>query len=211
MSTALNQRLIILFAVFLTTGLSISAQSSSLRIADVRFSEEVPQFGGERWLAMEVLVDVRGNSDRTAPNPEFIDSVKIQVAIAHNLGDQSRPRLEYFWTQVEAPTLERGAHRFRFYLSPEQVRRGRMDGGEPYAWFVQADIGNESEQTATPNQSILAVSRDLREMARLERFKELLEEQKEKRAGILLPQIETPFRDMYLEDTPFVRGYDRGE
>ena len=195
--------------VLVISSVSLHGQSASdLRIANVRFSEETPQFGGERWLEMEVLLDVQGNSNRAAPNPDFIDRVHIQVGLANNIGNPSNPALEYYWTRVEAPTLERGTHRFRFYLSPEQIRRGRMGGGEPYAWYVQVDVGNPGASNPQM-QSIFAVSRTLRELPRLERFKELLEDQKEARAGILLPQVETPFRDMYADNTPMVKGYNR--
>lgn len=190
----------------------LAAQTTNdLRIADVRFSEQHPQFGGDRWLAMEVRVEVRGTSNPSAVNPDFIDQIAMKVAFAHNLGDQANPNLEYFWTRVEVPTLERGAHWFRFYLPPEQIERGRMNGGEPYAWFVRIDLGHVSQDPAAPNQTVWAVSGNLRAMPRLERFQELLKEQEEQRAGILLPQVETPFRDMYLEETPFIKGSDRHE
>jgi hypothetical protein len=59
--------------------------------------------------------------------------------------------------------------------------------------------------------TVLAVSAALRDQARLDRFLELLEEQKEARAGLLLPQAETPFRDAYADDTPTIKGYDRSK
>ena len=185
-------------------------QSADLRITDVRFSKERPPNGGDSWLAMEVRVEIRNNSDRTAANREFLDDITLTVGIAHNIGTSSNPRLDYYWTQVEAATLERGDHRFRFYLSPEQIKRGRISTGEPYAWYIQATYGSDPSETAASSPAVLAVSDRLRELGRLERFQQLLDEQKESRAGILLPQIETPFRDMYASETPVLKGYQSG-
>ena len=159
---------------------------------------------------MDVRLEVRNNSNRNAPNRQFLDDIQLYVAQAHNLGTGSKPQLEYFWTRVEVATLERGTHRFRFYLSPEQIERGQISGGEPYAWYVQASFGGAAED-GTPLMTTLAVSDQLRSPARLERFQQLLNEQEEERGGILLPQAETPFRDMYRDETPTIRGYKRAE
>jgi hypothetical protein len=192
--------------------LSAEAQrTADLRITDVRFSKERSPIGGDSWLAMEIRVTITNNSDRTAANPEFIDDITLNVGIAHNLGSSTSPKLDYYWTQVEAATLKRGDHRFRFYLSPEQIERGRISTGEPYAWYIQATYGSAPSETAAASPAVLAVSDRLREPGRLERFQQLLEEQKESRAGILLPQIETPFRDMYASETPVLKGYKRGK
>lgn len=191
----------------------LAAQSqppSDMRIADVRFSRDRPRIGGTSWFAMEVRVDVRNNSDPTAPNRQFLDDVRVYAAMAHNLGTQSKPQLEYFWTEVEAPTLERGTHTFRFYLSPEQIKRGQISSGQPYAWFVQVSYGRSAASGEPSTPTAFAVSDLLRGPGRLERFQELLDSQKTDRAGILLPQIETPFRDMYISETPTLRGKTGG-
>jgi hypothetical protein len=157
-----------------------------------------------------VMVDVRQSIDRTAANPEFVDEVSLMIALANNAGNASQPRLEYFWTQVEVPSVKRGIQHFRFYLPPEQVERGRMNNNEPYAWYVQINQGTATAE-ANSEGAVLAVSQNLREQPRLDRFLTLLEEKKDERAGILLPQAETPFRDLYAEDTPVIRGINRGE
>jgi hypothetical protein len=124
-------QLLLLFAL----GSQLFAQpSENLRVNNVRFSQERSPYGGEAWLEMEIEVDVRGNPSPTAPNREFLDDLTVEVALAHNLGNPSRPRLEYFWTVVELPTIKRGARRLRFYLSSNQVERGRIINDEPYAW-----------------------------------------------------------------------------
>lgn len=190
--------------------LSAGAQpSADLRITDVRFSKERPPTGGDSWLAMEVRVEITNNSDRTAANREFLDDVTLSVGIAHNLGTSTNPRLDYYWTHVEAATLKRGEHRFRFYLSPEQIERGRISTGEPYAWYIQATYGSAPSETMPSSPAVIAVSDRLRDPGHLERFQQLLDEQKEFRAGILLPQIETPFRDMYASETPVLKGFKR--
>lgn len=192
----------------------LAAQSQSqadVRIADVRFSRDKPRIGGASWFAMEVRIDVRNNSDPTAPNRQFLDDIQVYAAMAHNLGTQSKPQLEYFWTEVEAPSLERDTHTFRFYLSPEQIKRGQISSGEPYAWFVQVSYGKTPTAEDTSALTVIAVSDLLRGPGRLERFQELLDAQKPERAGILLPQIETPFRDMYISETPTLRGKARGK
>ncbi len=187
----------------------LTAQSqppSDVRVADVRFSRDRPRIGGASWFAMEVRVDVRNNSNPTAPNRQFLDDVRVYAAMAHNLGTQSKPQLEYFWIEVEAPTLERDTHTFRFYLSPEQIKRGQISSGEPYAWFVQVSYGQTPSLEESSAPVAIAASNLLRGPGRLERFQELLDAQKPERAGILLPQIETPFRDMYISETPTLRG-----
>ena len=123
-------QLLLLFAL----GSQLFAQpSENLRVNNVRFSQERSPNGGEAWLEMEIEVDVRGNPSPTAPNREFLDDLTVEVALAHNLGNPSRPRLEYFWMVVELPTIKRGARRLRFYLSSNQVERGRIINDEPYA------------------------------------------------------------------------------
>jgi len=112
--------------------------------------------------------------------------------------------------EVEAATLERGDHRFRFYLSPEQIERGRISSGEPYAWHIQAIYGSATSEPLPNTPVVIAVSERLRDSNRLARFKQLMDEQKESRAGILLPQVETPFRDMYASETPVLKGCKRG-
>lgn len=162
-------------------------------------------------MEMELEIDVRANANPAAANRDFLDDLKVEVAMAQNLGIPSRPRLEYFWTLVELPTLQRGGRRLRFYLPPEQVERGRIINDDPYAWYVRISGGNadnESRQTAT---EVVAVSGNLREQPRLDRFLQLLEGQKETRTGILLPQAETPFRDAYPNDTPTIKGQVRKE
>jgi hypothetical protein len=203
-----------LYLILLPSAFYLSAvaqQPGDLRVTDVRFSQERSPFGGESWLSMEVVVDVRNNSNESSPNREFVDKIELQVALANNMGTQSQPMLEYFWTQVEAPTLKRGSHRFRFYLSPEQIERGRMNNSEPYAWYVQIISGGAAGGSDNSLNPVVAVSRNLREQPRLDRFLDLLEEQKEERAGILLPQAETPFRDMFAEETPTIKGSDRAK
>ena len=123
--------------------------SADLRITAVNFSKEKPPNGGASWLAMEIRVEVRNNSNRTAVNQDFLDDITLYVSFAHNLGTSSKPRLDYFWGQVEAATLERGDHRFRFYLSPEQIERGRISSGEPYAWHIQAIYGSATNPCQT--------------------------------------------------------------
>ena len=191
---------------------SLHAQTpAALRVDDVRFSQERSPYGGDNWLEMDVVVDVRGNPSPTAPNREFLDDLYVDVALAHNLDTASKPRLEYFWTQAEFPTLERGTAHLRFYLSPEQVKRGRMITNEPYAWYIRISYGESIETGADRGNTVLAVSSALRDQARLDRFLELLEDQKEDRAGILLPQAETPFRDSYPETTPTIKGVPRSD
>ena len=184
--------------------------SADLRITAVNFSKEKPPNGGASWLAMEIRVEVRNNSNRTAVNQDFLDDITLYVSSAHNLGTSSKPRLDYFWGQVEAATLERGDHRFRFYLSPEQIERGRISSGEPYAWHIQAIYGSATSEPLPNTPVVIAVSERLRDSNRLERFKQLMDEQKESRAGILLPQVEIPFRDMYASEAPVLKGYKRG-
>ena len=197
--------------LFLALGSTLFAQSPTLRVNNVRFSLERSPYGGNPWLEMEVVLDVRGISNATAPNPEFLDDLRVEVALAQNLGNPSRPRLEYFWTHIEIPTLERGTRTLRFYLSPEQVERGRIINDDPYAWYVQVAFGEPGGGTGQPLQPVIAVSTNLREQPRLDRFLQLLDEQKEKRSGILLPQAETPFRDAYADDTPTIKGQNRFE
>ena len=193
-------------------GSSLFAQSTEdLRVNNVRFSQERSPYGGDAWLEMEIEVDVRGNPSPTAPNREFLDDLTVEVALAHNLGNPSRPRLEYFWTVVELPTLKRGIQRLRFYLSPDQVERGRIINDEPYAWYAQIVYGNSSTDTGPALNQVIAVSANLRDQNRLDRFLELMNEQKEERSGILLPQAETPFRDAYPDDTPIIQGQKREE
>ena len=197
---------------FLGLGSALFAQSTEdLRVNNVRFSQERSPYGGEAWLEMEVEVDVRGNPSPSAPNREFLDDLTVEVALAHNLGNPSRPRLEYFWTVVELPTLKRGARRLRFYLSPDQVERGRIINDEPYAWYVQIIYGASSGDTGQALNQVIAVSANLRDQSRLDRFLELMNEQKEERSGILLPQAETPFRDAYPDNTPTIKGQKREE
>ena len=202
-----------LWAILLFTHTSrLSAQSQAdIRIADVRFSRDKPRIGGANWFVMEVRLDVRNNSNPAAPNRQFLDDVQLFAALAHNLGTQSKPQLEYFWVEVEAPTLERDTHSFRFYLSPEQIKRGQISSGEPYAWFVQASYGQGAANNEQPPPTVVAVSDLLRGPGRLERFQELLDAQKVDRAGLLLPQIDTPFRDMYISETPTLRVNSRSK
>lgn len=193
-------------------GFSLFAQSTEdLRVNNVRFSQERSPYGRDAWLEMEIEVDVRGNPSPTAPNREFLDDLTVEVALAHNLGNPSRPRLEYFWTVVELPTLKRGIQRLRFYLSPDQVERGRIINDEPYAWYAQIVYGDPSTDTGPALNQVIAVSANLRDQSRLDRFLELMNEQKEERSGILLPQAETPFRDAYPDDTPTIQGQKREE
>ena len=187
---------------------SLFAQSStSLRVDQVRFLLERSPYGGKPWLEMEIEVEVRGNVAPAAANPDFVDDLEVEVAMAQNLGTSERPRLEYFWTRIEIPTLERGTNRLRFYLPPEQVERGRIINDDPYAWYVRI----AQKQTSSGAAEVFAVSANLREQTRLHRFLELLDEQKASRSGILLPQPETPFRDAYPDDTPSIKGQDRNE
>jgi hypothetical protein len=88
--------------------------------------------------------------------------------------------------------------------------RGRISSGEPYAWHIQAIYGSATSEPLPNTPVVIAVSERLRDSNRLERFKQLMDEQKESRAGILLPQVETPFRDMYASEAPVLKGYKRG-
>ena len=195
-----------------TLGSQLFAQpSENLRVNNVRFAQERSPYGGNAWLEMEIELDVRGNPSPTAPNREFLDDLTVDVALAHNLGNASRPRLEYFWTQVELPTLKRGTQRLRFYLSPDQVERGRIINDEPYAWYLQIAYGGPAGGTGQPLNQVIAVSANLRDQSRLDRFLDLLDEQKAQRSGILLPQAESPFRDAYPDDTPTIKGQKREE
>jgi hypothetical protein len=83
-----------------------------------------------------------------------------------------------------------------------------MNNSEPYAWYIQISYGGS---TGVSMNTVLAVSRNLREQPRLDRFLDILEEQKDERAGILLPQAETPFRDVFDEDTPTIKGNNRAK
>ena len=199
---------VFVFSLTLPKPTALAQSSLSLRINNVTFSLERSPFGGRPWLEMSVEVDVRGNPSPAAPNRDFVDDLVVEVALAQNLGSPSQPRLEYLWTRVEVPTLERGSRNLRFYLSPEQVERGRIINNDPYAWYVR--IANSSESPVVL-EDILAVSANLREQPRLDRFLDLLAEQKEQRSGILLPQAETPFRDAYPDNTPMIKGQDRNE
>jgi hypothetical protein len=80
--------------------------------------------------------------------------------------------------EVEAATLERGDHRFRFYLSPEQIERGRISSGETYAWHIQAIYGSATPEPLPNTPVVIAVSERLRDSNRLARFKQLMDEQK---------------------------------
>jgi hypothetical protein len=114
----LHLSLVLLFALCSP----LQAQSlADIRVTDVRFSMERSPFGGDSWLTMEVLVDVRGNSARSAAVREFLDKVEFHVALANNISTQSQPNLEYFWTHVEAPTLKSESHRFSFSTGARQV------------------------------------------------------------------------------------------
>lgn len=190
---------------------AFSQTSPSLRINNVIFSLERSPYGGNPWLEMDIEVDVRGNPSSSAANRDFVDDLVVEVALAQNLGTPSQPRLEYLWTRIELPTLERGSRHLRFYLSPEQVERGRIINNDPYAWYVRIAGNTEEANSGQTTQDIVAVSANLREQPRLDRFLDLLEEQKDQRSGILLPQAETPFRDAYPDDTPIIKGQDRND
>lgn len=172
-----------------------------LRITEVNFDMERSQRGGDHWLETTVEVQVRGNSDPSAVNRLYLDDVRVYIALAFNLGSRSRTRLEYYWSEVEAATLERGTHAFRFYLSPDLIERNSLTEGEPYAFHVE--VGSGSAAAANP---VVAVSDNLRDPARLERFNALLDMVRDKQSGVLLPQAESPFRDMYLDETPTIKG-----
>ncbi len=160
--------------------------------------------GGDHWLETTVEVQVRGNSDPAAVNRLYLDDVRVYIALAFNLGSRSRTHLEYYWSEVEAATLERGKHPFRFYLPPDLIERNSLTGEEPYAFHIE--VGAGSAGAANP---VVAVSDNLRDPARLERFNALLERVRDKQSGVLLPQAESPFRDMYLDETPTTKGYLR--
>ena len=181
----------------------LSAQGD-LRITEVNFDMERSNRGGEHWLETTVEVQVRGNSDPAAVNRRYLDDVRVYIALAFNLGSRSRTRLEYYWSEVEAATLDRGTHAFRFYLNPDLIKRNSLTDGEPYAFHIE--VGAGSAAVANP---VVAVSDNLRDPARLERFNDLLERVRDKQSGVLLPQAESPFRDMYLGETPATKGYRR--
>lgn len=197
-------KLLAIFSFALLPCFELPAQGD-LRITDVNFDMERSQRGGDRWLETTVAVQVRGNSDPTAANRLFLDDVRVYIAMAYNLGSRSRSRLEYYWSEVEAATLKRGMHEFRFYLSPDMIERNNLTNGEPYAFHVEVVAG--SAGAGTP---VVAVSDNLRDPARLERFNSLLERVKDKQSGVLLPQAESPFRDMYGDDTPTIKGKRSG-
>ena len=121
--------LLVIGSLFLIPCFKLTAQSD-LRIRDVSFSKERSVRGGDPWLEATVEVQVRGNSDPAAANPQYLDNVRVYVALAYNLGTRSRSRLEYYWSEVETATLERGTHGFRFYLSPDLIRRNNISSGE---------------------------------------------------------------------------------
>ena len=171
-----------------------------LRIREVSFDMERSERGGERWLETTVLVQVRGNSDPAAVNRRFLDDVRVYIALAYNLGSPSRVHLEYYWSEVEAPTLERGTHSFRFYLPPSLMERNNVTNGEPYAFHVEVVAGS----SGAVNPAV-AVSDNLQDPARLDRFNDLLQPVKDKQAGILLPQAASPFRDLYGGETPVTK------
>lgn len=175
-----------------------------LRITEVNFDMERSQRGGDHWLETTVEVQVRGNSDPAAVNRLYLDHVRVYIALAFNLGSRSRTRLEYYWSEVEAATLERGTHAFRFYLSPDLIERNSLTEGQPYAFHIE--VGAGSAAAANP---VIAVSDNLRDPARLERFNALLDVVRDKQSGVLLPQAESPFRDMYLDETPTIKGFLR--
>lgn len=175
-----------------------------LRITEVNFDMERSQRGGDHWLETTVEVHVRGNSDPAAVNRLYLDDVRVYIALAFNLGSRSRTRLEYYWSEVEAATLERGRHAFRFYLSPDLIERNSLTEGQPYAFHIEVGAG-----PAAAANPVIAVSDNLRDPARLERFNALLDVVRDKQSGVLLPQAESPFRDMYLDETPTIKGFPR--
>lgn len=175
-----------------------------LRIMEVNFDMERSQRGGDHWLETTVEVQVRGNSDPAAVNRLYLDDVRVYIALAFNLGSRSRTRLEYYWSEVEAATLERGTHAFRFYLSPDLIERNSLTEGQPYAFHIEVGAG-----PAAAANPVIAVSDNLRDPARLERFNALLDVVRDKQSGVLLSQAESPFRDMYPDETPTIKGFLR--
>ena len=76
---------------------------------------------------------------------------------------------------------------------------------------MQITYGASSGDTGQALNQVIAVSANLRDQSRLDRFLDLMNEQKEERSGILLPQAETPFRDAYPDNTPTIKGQKREE
>lgn len=164
-----------------------------VEVRNVRYAYVRPVGGSENWLEATVELTVRGTPEG---NPRFVDGVRVALNLGLRSPLAGESGFVFYRSDAEAPTLEVGAARFRFYLPPPVVKRFQLSG-QPFAFAVDVWVEGRALAESTP-----AVSANLRSPEALRSFRDRVSQDAIRNDGILLPQFKTPFLIEYAQDTP---------
>ncbi|MDX2108836.1 MAG: hypothetical protein SFY80_01210 [Verrucomicrobiota bacterium] len=189
-----------LFLLFALDSLMLSglqAADALVRVRSIRF-DTIPENNGRgHWFETAVEVVAERNPSPEAYNPDFVDSVGVNVGLATQSANGAENRLKFYRSTVTLATLEQGRSVFvRFYLPPEIVKRDKVRG-EPAAVMVELMVNGMPLEVHTENTTGLITNAD-----RLDVFRKRLAEEAAPNDGILLPFHRSPF---------YARGHDSSE